>query len=370
MFKEGGGGVGLIQIVGRTNIIPLVGGGRKPVHNPLKIVVWDEKREKFTREVPCQRPIRGMHVLGQKLVVVLDEEVRIYAIDRNPVLEHSFTTTPNPAGLCAVSRTYFAILGQIPGHVKIVHNETHQVSIIPTHSSELAAIALSRDGSLLATASEKGTLIRVFLTSNNGRVAELRRGVDQVTIFSLGFNPSGTLLACTSDKGTLHIFDIPHQATGDGPGLTGGGRQIGGVPSDVGGDWAYEESDGGVSFPSDQRADPNRSKDGGGGGRWGVLGKIPFMPKYFRDTVSFASAEFSMDDGPGANRIREADEATAMGRSRLPLGTIGWPNDNTVVVLGTGVEPKYERFVISTGNEGQRVCVRQAWANYLNMDLA
>ncbi|KIH93747.1 phosphatidylinositol-bisphosphate-binding protein [Sporothrix brasiliensis 5110] len=366
-FKEGG--VGLIQIVGRTNIIPLVGGGRVPVHNPLKVVVWDEKRQKFTREVPCERPIRGLHVLGQKLVVVLDEEVSIYNIDHQPVRVHSFTTTPNPAGLCAVSRTHFAILGQIPGHVKIVHNETHEVSIIPAHSSELAAIALSRDGSLLATASEKGTLIRVFLTANNGRVAELRRGVDQVSIFSLGFNPSGTLLACTSDKGTLHIFDIPHQTTSDGPGPAGGSRQSGGVPSDVGGEWAYEESDGGVSFSSDQRADPTRSGDSRSG-RWGVLGKIPFMPKYFRDTVSFASAEFAMDDGPAANRIREADEASAMRRSRLPLGIIGWRNDNTVVVLGTGLEPKYERFVISTGNEGQRVCVRQAWANYLNMELS
>ena len=358
-FREGG--VGLIQIVGRTNIIPLVGGGRRPVQSPLKMVVWDEKREKFTREVACPRPVRGLRVLGQKLVAVLDEEVRVYAIDRQPVCEHTFPTTANPAGLCAVSRTHFAILGQIPGHVRLVHNQTHEVSIIPAHASELAALALSPDGSLLATASEKGTLIRVFLTANNGRVAELRRGVDQVAIFSLGFNPSGTLLACTSDKGTLHIFDIPHQAAGDA---------VSGVPSEVGGEWAYEDSDAGVSFASDPRADPTRGGDGRGGrgGRWGVLGKLPFLPKYFRDTVSFASAEFAMDDGPGTNRLREADEAAAMGRTRLPLGTVGWPNDNTVVVLGTGVEAKYERFVISTGSEGQRICVRQAWANYLNME--
>ncbi|CAK7215276.1 Phosphatidylinositol 3,5-bisphosphate-binding protein [Sporothrix bragantina] len=360
-FREGG--VGLIQIVGRTNIIPLIGGGRRPVQNPLKIVVWDEKREKFTREIACQRPIRGLRVLGQKLVVVLEEEVRIYAIDRQPVCEQTFPTAPNPTGLCAVSRTHFAILGRTPGHVKLVHNQTHEVSIIPAHSSELAAIALSPDGSLLATASEKGTLIRVFLTSNNGRVAELRRGVDQVAIFSLGFNPSGTLLACTSDKGTLHIFDIPHQATGE----VVDPRRIGGVPSEVGGEWAYEESDGGVSFSSDPRSDPTRGGESSGG-RWGVLGKLPFLPKYFRDTVSFASAEFAMDDGPGVNRARETDEAAAMGRARLPLGTVGWPNDNTVVVLSTGVEAKYERFVISTGSEGQRICVRQAWANYLNME--
>ncbi|OAA60246.1 phosphatidylinositol-bisphosphate-binding protein [Niveomyces insectorum RCEF 264] len=368
-FRDGG--VGLVEIVGRTNIIPLIGGGRKPVQSPLKILVWDEKRERFTREILAAQPARGLRVLGKKLLVVLEEEVRLYAIDRQPACEVSFTTTANPRGLCAVSRTHFAIPGRIPGHVKVVHNETQNVSIIPAHASELAALSLSRDGSLLATASEKGTLIRVFLTANNGRVTELRRGVDQVTIFALGFNPSGTLLACTSDKGTLHIFDIPHQTTttaGDGWTQHGAQRHSAAVPSEVGGDWAYEESEGGVSFASDLRADPTRSGDGRGGGRWGVLGKLPFLPKYFRDTVSFASTEFSMDDGPGGYRQREVDEAAPMGRARLPRGVLGWPNDNTVVVVGAGVDAKYERFVVSMGNDGHRTCVRQAWANYLKMD--
>ncbi len=33
----GDGGVGLIQIIGRTNIIPLVGGGRKPIQSQRKV---------------------------------------------------------------------------------------------------------------------------------------------------------------------------------------------------------------------------------------------------------------------------------------------------------------------------------------------
>ncbi len=343
----------------------------------MQVVVWDEKKEKITREIPCPglirdiHPIRGMRVLGQKILIVFNEEAHLYAIDGVPEREFMVTTTHNPEGLCAVSRTHFAVLGQIPGHVKVVHNETLEVGIIPAHSSELAAVALSHDGALLATASEKGTLIRVFLTSNNGRVAELRRGVDQVTIFSLGFNPSGTMLACTSDKGTLHVFDIPHQTTNDADAHRGssttGSKRLTGVPSDVGGDWAYEDSDTDAAHSMEGRRDASRGNDGRGG-RWGVLGKIPFMPKYFRDTVSFASAEFASDDGPGANRQRETEEAATMGRTRLPRGTVGWPNENTIVVLGSGVEPKYERFVIVMTSDGQRICIRQAWANYLNLD--
>ncbi|EPE08035.1 wd repeat domain-containing phosphoinositide-interacting protein 4 [Ophiostoma piceae UAMH 11346] len=356
------GGVGLIGIVRRSNVVPIVGGSKKPVFNPTKVVVYDSSCEKFVRSIQFSQPVRGLRVLGNKLLVVLDHEVSIYDFIRDPKLEQQFTTTFNRRGLCAVSDTNFAILGQIPGHVKIVNNTTFDVSIIPAHSSELAAIALSRDGSLLATASEKGTLIRVFHTTNSGRVAELRRGVDQVAIFSLGFNPSGTMLACTSDKGTLHIFDIPHQSGAEYPPATA----TTGVPSEVGGgEWAYEESDGGVSHGYDNRSEHNDGSRGDGNGRWGVLGKIPFMPKYFRDTVSFANAEFALDDGPGPNRHREARELAAMGWTRLPRGTVGWTDENTVVVLGAGIDPKYERFGISVGSDGQRVCQRQAWANYL-----
>ncbi|EFX01942.1 phosphatidylinositol-bisphosphate-binding protein [Grosmannia clavigera kw1407] len=348
VLKEGG--VGMIQIFGRSNIIPLV-------------VIWDEKKVEFTREIACSSRVRGIRVLDRKVVVLLQDEVRTYSIDGVPKLDARFPTTSNPAGLCSISGTHLAFPGRTAGQVQLVQNQTQAVSIIPAHASALGAIALSRDGSLLATASEKGTLVRVWSTANNARVAELRRGVDHVTIFSLGFNPSGTLLACTSDKGTLHVFDVPHAGGGVLDHLHGGPAQV--EASDAGGAWSYEDSDV-ASYASDPRTDGGRGGDGSG--RWGVLGKLPFMPRYFRDTVSFASAEFALDDGPGPNRQREAEEAATMRWTRLPRGTLGWTSDDTVAVLGAGIDAKYERFVVSVGNDGRRVCVRQAWANYMGID--
>lgn len=325
-------------------------------------MIWDEKRAEFTREIACSSRVRGIRVLDRKVVILLQEEVRTYSIDGVPKLDARYPTTANPAGLCSISGTHLAFPGRTAGQVQLVQNQTQGVSIIPAHASALGAVALSRDGSLLATASEKGTLIRVWSTTNNARVAELRRGVDHVSIFSLGFNPSGSLLACTSDKGTLHVFDVPH-AGGMSGHPNGAARSM--EPSDAGGEWSYEDSDV-ASYASDPRADAGRGGDGSG--RWGVLGKLPFMPRYFRDTVSFASAEFALDDGPGPNRQREAEEAASMRWTRLPRGVVGWTSDDTVVVLGAGIDAKYERFVVSAGNDGRRVCVRQAWANYMRID--
>jgi len=47
---------------------------------------------------------------------------------------------------------------------------------VRAHSSTLSILELNYDGSLMATASEKGTIIRIFSTKNGDKIQELRRG--------------------------------------------------------------------------------------------------------------------------------------------------------------------------------------------------
>ena len=67
-------------------------------------------------------------------------------------------------------------------------------------------MAFSQDGAYFATASGKGTLIRVFNVKERKMVRELRRGTQDATIECIAFSPDNSLLACTSDHGTMHVF--------------------------------------------------------------------------------------------------------------------------------------------------------------------
>lgn len=84
------------------------------------------------------------------------------------------------------------------------------VHIFLAHTSALRTLTLSSSGSVLATSSSKGTLLRVFSTRSRTLVRELRRGTDNAEIWSVCFSDPdrGGKLACASDKGTVHIWNL------------------------------------------------------------------------------------------------------------------------------------------------------------------
>jgi autophagy-related protein 18 len=148
-------------------------------------------------------------------------------------------TPPNKNGICALAadsdHCYLAYPGSATvGEVQIFDAvNLHAKTMIPAHDSPLAAIAFSSTGAEIATASEKGTVIRVFSVSiginmtnsnvtfeciafqvNDGsKLFEFRRGVKRcVSIASLTFSTCSKYLCCSSNTETVHIFKLERQA--------------------------------------------------------------------------------------------------------------------------------------------------------------
>jgi WD40 repeat protein len=121
-------------------------------------------------------------------------------------------TFPNPKGLVSLCsenmHNILAVPGVAKGSVRIELYDINKATLIQAHEAELAMFSLNPDGSKIATASEKGTLIRVWDCGSGEPLRELRRGVDRAEIYSLSFNTTSSYLACSSDKGTIHIFSL------------------------------------------------------------------------------------------------------------------------------------------------------------------
>lgn len=81
-------------------------------------------------------------------------------------------------------------------------------NIIQAHKTPISSLALNSTGTMLATASDKGTVIRVFSVPNAQKLYQFRRGSYPARIYSLSFNAVSTLLCVSSDTETVHIFKL------------------------------------------------------------------------------------------------------------------------------------------------------------------
>ncbi|XP_075509439.1 autophagy-related protein 18a [Primulina tabacum] len=208
---EGNGGVGSVEMLFRCNILAFVGGGDSP-HYPLnKVMIWDDHQGRCIGELSFRSEVRGVRLRRDRIVVVLEQKIFVYNFADLKLL-HQIETIANPKGLCAVSQITGSFVLVCPGlqkgQVRVEHYASKRTKFIMAHDSRIACFTLSQDGNLLATASSKGTLVRIFNTHDGSLLQEVRRGADRAEIYSLAFSPTSQWLAVSSDKGTVHVFSL------------------------------------------------------------------------------------------------------------------------------------------------------------------
>lgn len=204
------GGIGHVEMLFRCNILALIGGGRNPKYHPNKVIIWDDHQNKCIGELSFRLNVKNVKLRKDIIVVVVDFKTYIYRFFDLKLIE-GIDTCYNKKGLCCINyetteNNVIATLGNEQGSVRV--QLSSKVVFIQAHISPIVCMELNFDGSLLATASEKGTIIRIFDTYNGYLKQELRRGKDQANIYSIAFNETSEFLAVSSDKGTIHVFSI------------------------------------------------------------------------------------------------------------------------------------------------------------------
>ena len=171
-------------------------------------MLWDDNQSKCIGELKFKSDVKNVKMNKETIAVVLEDRIYVYEFS-NLKIRDAIETFKNPEGLCCLSSVKDTNVLICPdktqGAVRVSMYDSS--STIQAHDNVLACLALSDDGQRIATASEKGTLIRIFQTSTGSKLQEVRRGADPAKIFSIAFS-SNDMLAVTSDKGTVHVFSI------------------------------------------------------------------------------------------------------------------------------------------------------------------
>uniref|UniRef100_A0A8C4ZHF4 WD repeat domain, phosphoinositide interacting 1 n=1 Tax=Gadus morhua TaxID=8049 RepID=A0A8C4ZHF4_GADMO len=182
---------------------------------PRRMNVYHFKKGTEICNYSYSNNILSVRLNRQRLVVCLEESIYIHNIKDMKLLKTLLNTPSNPTGLCALSvnhgNSYLAYPGSATHGEIIVYdaNNLSNVTMIPAHDSPLAAVTFNTSGTKLASASEKGTVIRVFTVPEGHKLFEFRRGMKRyVSISSLSFSADGQFLCASSNTETVHIFKL------------------------------------------------------------------------------------------------------------------------------------------------------------------
>jgi len=212
--------------------------------SPRRLRVCHFKKGTEICQYSYSNTILAVKLNRARLVVCLEESLYIHNIRDMKVLHTIRDTPPNPKGLCALSinsdNCFLAYPGSTTtGEVQLFDAFNLQAKLmIPAHDAPLAAIAFNPSGSKLATASERGTVIRLFNVLDGTRIIEFRRGVKRCAhVYSLAFSQDSEYLALSSNTETIHIFKLDHTEAGGAPAPVEPPKQVA-VPADDGaGSW-------------------------------------------------------------------------------------------------------------------------------------
>lgn len=332
-----GSGIGHICMLHRTNYLALVGGGKNPKFPNNKVIIWDDLKRKTSLSLSFMSPVLNVLLSRIRIVVVLLNLVVVYEFSAPPKKFATYETSDNENGIADLSvhsaslsfpggdllgsgsemshlhdspkYQILAFPGRTTGQIQLVDvspegQEKNSVSIIKAHKSRIRCISLNRLGTLIASASETGTLIRIHSTHTTALLYEFRRGLDRAVVTSMEFSPDDSKLAVLSDKNTLHVFNI--------------------APS-IDRTLSDNFNDGG----NDHNTPTNRQH---------ILKRflltIP-IPNYFNSTWSFCSV----------NTNKYHTDMDGAPENSHDVGVIGWSGNDSVVIIWKQ-KKIWERYVI------------------------
>ena len=195
----------------KTNVVGLVGGGPRPRFPENKVALWDDHQLRSASELTYKSEVRGVQLSRTRLAVVLELKVLYYNFDDLHLID-TIETCRNPLGVCCLSQDpqmeLLACLFLAKGNIRLQLYYQKRTVVTSAHDSSITCMCLSHDARLLAVACDKGTLVRIFNTSDGIMQQELRRGIDKAVINYMTFDVEAMWLACCSDKDSVHIFVV------------------------------------------------------------------------------------------------------------------------------------------------------------------
>ncbi|KAH1021815.1 hypothetical protein HUJ04_011301 [Dendroctonus ponderosae] len=173
---EAVGSVASCEMLFRTNIWAIIPGGMRPKVPENILQFYDESQKKAIMEIKFAAAVKSVRFRRDKPQIGKRSNYGMKTSQDTHVAKHELIYSFFFKELSSTFQSY----SSAPVYLQ-------------AHKNKLACIAINQQSKRIATASEQGTLIRVWDTSTRNHI---------------NFSTNSDFLCCSSDKGTVHIFAI------------------------------------------------------------------------------------------------------------------------------------------------------------------
>ena len=205
-------------MLNKSNILALVGGGTTPKFSKNKIIIYDDHQELVVSQIRFNSEIINVKIRTDSIIALIRNRIYILNLNTLEIVDEIEIDAINKQ-LYGISYIHSILVLAFPqnknkGKIQIEKysistkiNKKIKTEIINAHESNVVYIAVNKDGTLLASASEKGKDIRLFETSNGALLAELKKGRNG-TLNNISFELNNDYIGYASNIGKIYIYDI------------------------------------------------------------------------------------------------------------------------------------------------------------------
>ena len=205
-------------MLNKSNITALVGGGNTPKFSKNKIIIYDNHQELVVSQIRFNSDIINVKIRTDSIIGLISNRIYILNINTLETVDEIEIDIINNH-LYGISYIHSVLILAFPqnkskGKIQIEKycistkiNKKIKTEIVNAHESNVVYLAVNNNGTLLASASEKGPHIRLFDTSNGALLAELKKGKNG-TMTHISFEQNNEYIGYTNNIGKIYIYDI------------------------------------------------------------------------------------------------------------------------------------------------------------------
>ena len=134
--REFEGGISIVEMIYRCNILALVGGGSSPKFSPDQVLIWDDSEQRCIGELKFKSQVKSVKMSNELIVVILESRIYVYTL-ASIIMQDAFETFPNPDGVCCLNNQILATPDKEQGLVRIKNYKADIVNTFKVHDTHI-----------------------------------------------------------------------------------------------------------------------------------------------------------------------------------------------------------------------------------------